>query len=270
MKKILFLHGFFATGSCPMASALKEAFAGRAEVLTPDLPLHPQEALNFVRAIIDREKPDLLIGNSCGAFLAQMLAPVVGVPALLGNPHFKMTDFLKPRIGEHQYKAPRSDGNQRLVITEALIQEFAELEATQFDCCTPYYSNRVWGLFGEHDTIAHFEPIFLEHYTTTHHFPGGHTPTEQEVAAWYVPLAEKMLAEFPKKSERYFRHFKGGMYKYLLSAFDSETQERKVVYQALYGERAFWVRPEKMFFEKITRDGKTFNRFTETDTPSNN
>jgi hypothetical protein len=37
------------------------------------------------------------------------------------------------------------------------------------------------------------------------------------------------------------------------------------VYQALYGERAYWVRPEKMFFEKITRDGKTFNRFLETD-----
>ena len=36
-----------------------------------------------------------------------------------------------------------------------------------------------------------------------------------------------------------------------------------VVYQALYGEQAYWVRPEKMFFEKVTRDGKTFNRFTE-------
>ena len=36
MKKILFLHGFFATGSCPMARALKEAFEGTAVVLTPD------------------------------------------------------------------------------------------------------------------------------------------------------------------------------------------------------------------------------------------
>ena len=36
MKKILFLHGFFATGSCPMAMALKEAFNGTAVVQTPD------------------------------------------------------------------------------------------------------------------------------------------------------------------------------------------------------------------------------------------
>ena len=196
MKKILFLHGFFATGSCPMARALKEAFEGTAVVLTPDLPLHPKEALKEIRSIIDREQPDLLLGNSCGSFLAQMLVPVVGIPALLGNPYFMMTEFLKERIGEHEYKAPRRDGNQRLVIDEALIEEFAELEAVQFDHCNPYYKDRVWGLFGEQDTLAHFSPLFLEHYNQAFHFPGGHTPTEQEVKTWYAPLAQKMLMEF--------------------------------------------------------------------------
>ena len=112
MKKILFLHGFFATGSCPMARSLKEAFEGTAVVLTPDLPLHPKEALKEIRSIIDREQPDLLLGNSCGSFLAQMQAPVVGIPALLGNPYFMMTEFRKERIGEHEYKAPRRDGFQ--------------------------------------------------------------------------------------------------------------------------------------------------------------
>ena len=37
MKKILFLHGFYASGQCVPAVALREAFAGRADVLTPDL-----------------------------------------------------------------------------------------------------------------------------------------------------------------------------------------------------------------------------------------
>ena len=208
MKKILFLHGFFATGSCPMARALKEAFEGTAVVLTPDLPLHPKEALMEIRSIIEREQPDLLLGNSCGSFLAQMLAPVVGIPALLGNPYFMMTEFLKERIGEHEYKAPRRDGNQRLVIDEALIEEFAELEAVQFDHCNPYYKDRVWGLFGEQDTLAHFSPLFLEHYNQAFHFPGGHTPTEQEVKTWYAPLAQKMMMEFSAKEERYFQHFR--------------------------------------------------------------
>ncbi len=67
------------------------------------------------------------------------------------------------------------------------------------------------------------------------------------------------------KQDVYFQHFKGGKYKFIHSAFDSETQERMVVYQALYGDQAYWVRPEKMFFGKVTRDGRTFNRFTEID-----
>lgn len=263
MKKILFLHGFFASGSCVPAQALKKAFDGKVQVLTPDLPIHPHEALKMLRSLIDREQPDLLVGNSCGSFYAQMLVPFTGIPALLGNPHFQMTTFLKERIGTHCYKSPRKDGKQEFTIDEPLIQEFAELEEIQFDYTNPYYKDKVWGIFGEQDTLAAFEPLFLQHYTQVFHFPGAHTPTEEEVLTWHAPLAEKMLLTFEKREERFFRHFKGGQYKYIRSAYDSETQERMVVYQALYGEHAWWVRPEKMFFEKVTRDGKTFNRFTE-------
>jgi hypothetical protein len=195
MKKILFLHGFYASGQCVPAIALREAFAGRADVLTPDLPMHPKDALCFIRELIDREKPDLLIGNSCGAFYAQMIAPVVGVLALLGNPHFRMSEFLKQRIGQHEYKSPRKDSKQSFVIDENLVKEFAALEAIQFNNCNPQFRDRVWGLFGEQDSLAHFEPLFLEHYNRSSHFPGGHTPTAEEVRAWYMPLVEKMIIE---------------------------------------------------------------------------
>ena len=265
MKKILFLHGFFASGQCTPARALCEAFEGRASVLTPDLPQHPREALEVIRSLCEQERPDLLIGNSCGAFYAQMLAPVLGIPALLGNPHFRMTEFLGQRLGEHEFKAPRRDGNQCFTVDEALIEEFRQAEAVQFDCCNPYWSDRVWGLFGEQDTLARFEPQFLEHYSRSFHFPGAHTPTADEVRQWYVPLAEEMLEAFPQPRDgvRYFRHFKGGQYRYVGTAFDSETTERMVVYQALYGEGRWWVRPEKMFFETIERNGRKFARFTE-------
>ena len=45
------------------------------------------------------------------------------------------------------------------------------------------------------------------------------------------------------------------------SAKDSETLEEMVVYRALYGEGGLWVRPAKMFFETIERDGRTMKRF---------
>ncbi len=194
MKKILFLHGFFASGQCVPAVALRRCFMGRAEVFTPDLPAHPAEALLMAREQAVREHVDMLIGNSCGAFYAQMLAAETGLKALLGNPHFQMTEFLRQRIGRHRYKSPRRDGHQEFVIDEALIAEFAAMERQQFCGCSDSCRDRVWGLFGEQDSLAHFEPVFLEHYDCSFHFPGGHTPTDEEVCRWYVPLAEKLLA----------------------------------------------------------------------------
>ena len=128
-KTILFLHGFYASGSCVPALALKEAFEKggtqrpgeslggyRTTILTPDLPLHPADAVRLILEICDQEKPDILVGNSCGSFYAQMISPIIGVPALLGNPHFKMSDFLRERIGNHQYKSPR----RRISLTAAI------------------------------------------------------------------------------------------------------------------------------------------------------
>ena len=195
-NKILFLHGFFASGQCVPAVAMREVLEGRAEVLTPDLPIHPAQALSLIRELCAVEQPDILVGNSCGSFYAQLVAPALGLPALLGNPHFEMSAFLRERIGQHQYKSPRADGHQAFTIDEQLVREFEELEATQFDGCTAASAESVWGLFGEADTLAHFEPLFLEHYKNSFHFPGGHTPTAQETKEWYVPLVQKMLMEY--------------------------------------------------------------------------
>jgi hypothetical protein len=60
---------------------------------------------------------------------------------------------------------------------------------------------------------------------------------------------------------REFVHFKGGRYRLLGFARSSESEELMVVYQTLYGESGMWVRPAKMFFETITRDGVTQPRF---------
>ena len=193
--KILFLHGFFASGSCIPAQALKQAFEGKAEVFTPDLPLHPREALAFITELCECEHPDVLVGNSNGAFLAQIVASQLGLPALLGNPYLEMTRFLSERIGEHEYKSPRTDGHQHFIIDQSLIEEFADVQAHQWDAYRPERDDRIWGLFGENDHLAHFEPLFRQYYTHVYHFPGAHTPTAEEVREYYAPLAEKLMQQ---------------------------------------------------------------------------
>jgi len=63
-----------------------------------------------------------------------------------------------------------------------------------------------------------------------------------------------------------YLHFKGKMYEVIGLARHSETSEELVVYRALYdseefGKNALWVRPKKMFFEKVIVDGKEVPRF---------
>ena len=71
-----------------------------------------------------------------------------------------------------------------------------------------------------------------------------------------------MTEEQRKLTGREFVHFKGNRYRLEGFAKDSETLEDMVVYRALYGERGLWVRPAKMFFEAIERDGKRMKRFS--------
>ena len=59
-----------------------------------------------------------------------------------------------------------------------------------------------------------------------------------------------------------YRHFKGNEYEVIAIARHSETEEPMVVYRALYGDYGIWVRPAEMWNEQITREGKTYTRFT--------
>ena len=70
-----------------------------------------------------------------------------------------------------------------------------------------------------------------------------------------------MTEEWQEMIGREFRHFKGNLYRLEGFAKDSETLEEMVVYRALYGEGGLWVRPAKMFFETVERDGRTMKRF---------
>ncbi len=58
-----------------------------------------------------------------------------------------------------------------------------------------------------------------------------------------------------------YRHYKGKEYKVIGVAKHSETLEELVAYRALYGNRNLWVRPLKMFLEKVVVDGKKVSRF---------
>ena len=58
-----------------------------------------------------------------------------------------------------------------------------------------------------------------------------------------------------------YEHYKGKNYQVLGVVVHSETLEELVLYKALYGKRLLWVRPLKMFLEKVEHEGKVRERF---------
>ena len=66
---------------------------------------------------------------------------------------------------------------------------------------------------------------------------------------------------------QFYRQFKGGLYQVMAIATHSETKEKMVVYQALYGDYGIYVRPYDMFASEVDHEKypqvKQVYRFTQ-------
>jgi uncharacterized protein len=82
---MLYIHGFASCGDSTKTRLLK-AYFGDDEVLAPDVPVAPDEAMAFLRRQVERNDITLLAGSSLGGFYATALSAEYGLDAVLINP----------------------------------------------------------------------------------------------------------------------------------------------------------------------------------------
>jgi len=58
-----------------------------------------------------------------------------------------------------------------------------------------------------------------------------------------------------------YRHYKGNEYEVLGTGIHTESEERMVIYKALYEPYETWLRPYEMFFETVEVNGEQVPRF---------
>ena len=60
------------------------------------------------------------------------------------------------------------------------------------------------------------------------------------------------------KTKGVYKHFKGDLYIIEDIAYNSETEEKMVLYRALYGEGKLWCKPYDMFMDEVNRNGQKY------------
>lgn len=189
--KLLFIHGLASSGAYKTADTLRILFRP-CEVLAPDVPIDPAEAFAMLSQLCRTEQPDLVVGLSLGAFWAQKLR---GYRKICINPDLHVSRLLRTMVGEQPYLSPRRDGATMFTVTTDICDRYEALEQTQFDALTDDERAMTYGLFADHDEIAHCHDEFLLHYPdTTRWYPGKHLPTFPEVKAHLLPVAKELVA----------------------------------------------------------------------------
>ena len=188
--KILYFHGFASSGATGTAELLRKMLP-EVEVLSPDIPVDPVEALPFLQQLCQQEQPDLIIGTSMGAMYAQQMH---GFKKVLVNPAFNMSTMSKVlKTGEHKFLNGRKDGQKTFKITKDIIQHHNQMERQQFKGITEFDRENTYGLFGIHDTMVNTYDLFKKHYTNAQRFDGEHHLNDKALRQAVVPLIKQIL-----------------------------------------------------------------------------
>lgn len=183
-KTILYIHGLASSGQSSSAKEIQRCLP-KSCILSPDLPLDPQDAYYMLCRIVDEQDVDIVVGTSMGGMFANALN---GVPKILVNPAFHVSEFMRRQLGTHPFLNARADGATHFEITEALCDAYAKLEEKQFSRFPEHNPGKTFALFGTEDDVVCCRPEYEQHFGDTYAvFSGGHRLTPEVIHTTLIP-----------------------------------------------------------------------------------
>ena len=199
-RKMMYVHGFASSGSSGTVMSLRRHLPDW-QVIAPDLPVDPFEALELLRGIVEKEQPEIVVGTSMGGMYVQQLW---GVPRVVVNPSFEMSrSLLFGKMGRNKYMSKRQDGVTEFRIDKAVVERFKLMEKEQFAGVNEREKELVVGLFGDKDPVVHFRPLMAELYgeERCRWFNGEHRLNDDIVKKVLIPLLRELI---PEKNNGYY------------------------------------------------------------------
>ena len=185
-KKILYVHGFASSGATGTAKSIRQLLP-KADVVSPDIPIDPKEAIEFLHETCEREKPDLIIGTSMGGMYTELL---YGYDRILVNPAFEIAETIIKNNGldRREFNNPRQDGAKDFLVTKGMVAEFKEVTAQCFGGVNDEERKSVFGMFGKQDTLVDTYDIFKAHYPNAIKFKGVHQLNDETLLHSVLPV----------------------------------------------------------------------------------
>ena len=185
-KKVMYVHGFGSSAQTGTVTRLRKVLCN-ATVIAEDMPLHPQEALDLLHRLCEEEKPDLIIGTSMGGMYTEQL---YGFDRIVINPAFRIGDTMVEHgmMGAQEFFNPRKDGVQKFFVDNNIVKEYKQATTKCFSGVNDEERRRVWGLFGDADTLVNTWDLFREHYPTAIRYHGEHRVDERSYMHAVIPV----------------------------------------------------------------------------------
>ena len=192
-KTVMYLHGFGSSGQSGTVTRLRTILPN-ANVIAPDLPIHPEEAQALLRELCEKEQPDLILGTSMGGMYTEQ---IYGYDRICMNPALCLADTMQQHgmTGTQTFQNPRLDGVQQFYVDKALVKEYRQVSERRFsgleglgDEELEEERNRVYGLFGDKDDLVDTFDMFRERYPKAAHFHGEHRMDDRSFMHAVVPV----------------------------------------------------------------------------------
>lgn len=190
--KLVYFHGFASSGASGTVQLLRKIFPS-AQVVAPDIPVDPEEALPMLQKLVQAEQPDVIVGTSMGGMYAQQMH---GFLRICVNPSFRISTSKLLHTGVHKWLNGRKNHEKEFRITADIIKRYNQMERKQFDGITPDDRELCYGLFGINDTSVN--PInayntFTKYYTHAERFEGEHQLNDKVIHKVLLPLLKQLL-----------------------------------------------------------------------------
>lgn len=125
---MMYVHGFLSGSNGAKQQQLQNHFKSRYRVIAPELDADPDKALAILNAVIEKEKPEIIIGTSLGGWMTYMCESR-NAELVIVNPSTIPYKTLGRWLNQPQrYFCPRLDGVQTYTLTQEVLDKYLKYD----------------------------------------------------------------------------------------------------------------------------------------------